>query len=84
MFRGLWGIVMAFDKKAYDKEYARKHRDKINSATKRWREAHPEEWKEKNAKTFKRWAEKNREKDNAYQREWRRSRKEALAKKEKA
>lgn len=71
---------MAFDKKAYDKEYARKHRDKINSATKRWRKAHPEEWREKNARNFKRWAEKNRERYNAYQRAWRAKKKAELDK----
>lgn len=72
---------MTFDKKTYDKDYARKHRDRINSATKRWREAHPEEWKKKNAENFRRWTEKNREKYNAYQREWR-AKKKALAEKE--
>lgn len=72
---------MAFDKREYDKEYAKTHREKINAATKKWREAHPDEWRKKNTANFRRWTEKNREKYNAYQREWR-AKKKALVKKE--
>ena len=72
---------MAFDKKAYDREYAKAHRGKMNAATEKWRKAHPEEWRKRNAENFKRWADKNREKYNTYQREWRAKRK-ALAEKE--
>lgn len=62
---------MSFDKKAYDKEYAKTHREKMNAAVKKWRETHPDEWKKRNAANFRRWIEKNREKYNAYQRDYR-------------
>lgn len=75
---------MAFDKKAYNRKYAREHRDKMNSATKKWRATHPDEWRERNTRNFKRWAEKNREKYNAYQRAWRAKKKAELDRKKQA
>lgn len=74
---------MAFDKKAYDKEYARTHRPQLNAARKKWKEAHPEEARSLNTECQRRWREKNRERYNAYQREYR-ARQRALAEKEQA
>lgn len=71
---------MAFDKKAYDKEYAREHRAQCNAIRKRWVENHPEEARELNRKSVVGWQQRNREKYNAYQRAWRAKKKAELDK----
>lgn len=73
---------MSFDKKEYDEEYQRTHRDKVNAAVKKWRKAHPEEWKRKNVERSRKYREENREKYNAYHRAYRakqKARKERLS-----
>lgn len=66
---------MSFDKKKYDEEYQRTHRDKVNAAVKKWRKVHPEEWKRKNAERARKYREENREKYNAYHRAYQAKRK---------
>lgn len=73
---------MAFDKKAYNREYARAHREKMNAAVKKWRKNHPEERKKKSTENARKWREKNREKYNAYHRAWRAKQKELAEKKD--
>lgn len=74
---------MSFDKKEYNREYQRAHREQNNIARKKWREAHPEKARELNRRITVGWQQRNREKYNAYQRAWR-AKKKALAEKEKA
>lgn len=71
---------MAFDKKAYNREYQRTHREQYSGYVKKWRETHPEEARELNRKTVVGWQQRNREKYNAYQRAWHAKRKAELDK----
>lgn len=72
---------MAFDRKAYNKEYQRAHRAEMNEARRKWAKAHPEEARKLNTESHRKWREKNRERYNAYMREWQ-AKKKALAEKE--
>lgn len=71
---------MSFNKKEYDKEYQRAHREQANARKKKWKERHPEKAKELNRKTVVGWQQRNREKYNAYQRAWRAKQKAKLDK----
>lgn len=54
-------------KETPQQQWARKNRDKVRAASRRWRARHPEKQK---AATY-RWRERNRDAWNKYQRQWR-------------
>ena len=67
-------------KRAYNREYRRKHPEKYKAYREKWIKAHPEEAKELNRKTVVKWQQRHRDEYNAYQKEWRAKKKTKLDK----